>query len=187
MEIKEYFKEPRINLTGIVDEKMIEDLDRQIKNPEISLNKQVVLTLTTMGGSMGYARAIYSELGLLQNYVDLTFVARGICMSAGVTIAMAIPHERRLATPDTKFLIHEGFMPTDPDLHGSFSVREIQMDALERSYADDKFEEEWSMKLISKGCKQPIGEVRKQAKSGIYIVGQKAVEFGLVNSLVGKK
>ncbi len=64
--VLEYFELPRINLTGTVDEKMIEDLDRQIKITPLEEGQKAVVTMTSGGGSVGYARAIYEELTLLQ-------------------------------------------------------------------------------------------------------------------------
>lgn len=117
-----YFDLPRINLTGAVDAEMIKDLDRQVKGTALSPNEPGVVTLTTGGGSVGYARAIYEELSLLQQTTDLIFVARGICLSAGVTIAMAFPKERRFATANTKFLIHQGHQGATPSITGSLSA-----------------------------------------------------------------
>lgn len=184
MESSEYFRLPRINLTGAVNDKMIEDLDRQVKATELGVDKQVVLTMTSGGGSVGYARAIYEELSLLQSQVDITFVARGLCLSAAVTIAMAFPHERRLATPNTKFLIHEGSLDVTPNVTGALSAREIQKANFDNNFLDDQEEGKWVLGLIAKGCRQPLREVRTEAKSGLWLIGQKAVEYGLVSGLL---
>jgi ATP-dependent Clp protease protease subunit len=191
MNISDYYEQSRINLTGPVNEKMIEDLDRQVKaiSPEESNSEDqsVVLTLASGGGSVGYARVIYEELGLLQNRFDLNFVARGICLSAAVTIAMAFPRERRFATPNTKFLIHEGSRDSTPQIVGPLSAREIQLANAKTSHKDDIEEDKWVMGVIAKGCSRPLRELKKQARGGLWLVGKKAVEFGLVDSLLDSR
>ena len=186
MDVSEYFDQPRINLTGLVNEKMIEDLDRQVKVTNLDSDKNIILTLTTGGGSVGYARAIHEELKLLQERSKLTFVARGLCLSSGVTIAMAFPLEQRLATPNTKFLIHEGRLDSPP-VSGTLSAREISKNVFENDFKDDQEEGKWVLSLIAKGCKRPIREVRKDAKRSLWLIGEKAVEYGLVSSLLGQK
>jgi len=187
MNVTEYFERPHINLTGAVDAKMLEDLDRQVKMTDTDSDKPPVVTLTSAGGGVGYARAIYEELGLLQEKADITFVARGICMSAAVTIAMAFPKERRFATSRAKFLIHEGYRSVNSELVGTVSERKMQLERLMADFEDDVKEDEWVMGVIAKGCKQPLREVKKQARGGLYLIGEKAVEWGLVSSLLSKK
>lgn len=187
MNVSEYFEQPHINLTGAVDAKMLEDLDRQVRMIEPNTDKSVMVTLTSPGGGVGYARAIYEELGLLQEeQANLSFVARGICMSAAVTIAMAFPVERRFATSRAKFLIHEGSRNVNSELVGTVSERKMQLGRLMADFEDDVKEEEWVMGVISKGCKQRLREVKKQARSGLYLKGQEAVKWGLVSGLVSK-
>ena len=187
MNAAEYFEQPRINLTGAVNEKMLEDLDRQVKSTNLGPDAQAVVTLTSGGGSVGYARAIYEELSLIQHQTKLTFVARGLCLSAAVTIAMAFPSERRVATPNTKFLIHEGSLDVTPSINGTLSAREIQKANFDTSFNDDQEEGRWVMHLIAKGCKRPIREVRKEARSGLWLIGKGAVDYGLVSSLIYKR
>lgn len=179
----EYYKSPHINLTGAVDEEMIEDLDRQIKltDPKV---ESVIVTLTSGGGSVGFARAIYEELQLLQSRVDATLVARGICLSSAVTIAMAFPKKRRLATPNTKFLIHEGALYGDPRIGGPLSARKIQMARFRSEFSDDKEEQQWVFGLIAEGCGQPLRKVEKKARKGVWMVGKQALKFGLVSGWV---
>ena len=137
-------------------------------------------------GGVGYARAIHEELSFLQEQADLKFVARGICMSAAITIAMAFPKERRFATSRAKFLIHQGSRSSNSQLVGTVSEREMQLKRIIADFEDDKKEEEWVMRVIAKGCNQPLREVKKQSTGGLYLIGQKAVEWGLVGSLLSK-
>src|SRR6266568_4337553 len=115
---------------------------------------------------------MYEELSLLQQVSDVTLVARGLCLSAAVTIAMAFPAERRLATSNTKFLIHEGSMGVTPAVVGPLSAREIQKANFDTSFTDDIEEGKWVMRLIARGCKRPVSEVRKEARNGLWLIGK---------------
>ena len=184
MNIHDYYELPRINLTGLVGVKMIDDLDRQVKIAGLVRGEPGIVTLMTEGGSVGYARGIYDELRLLRKAYDLTLIARGMCISAGVTIAMAFPVENRLATRQTKFLIHEPSSTLQPAISGSLSVREMQAAIFENDFADDHNEADAVMRLIARGCQMPVRELRKQSRDGLYLKGQQAVDFGLVSGLV---
>lgn len=186
MNIVQYFEYPRINLTGAVDESMIKDLDRQIKITPYTGEQPVVVTLTSGGGSVGYARAIYEELSLLQEETELILMARGICLSAAVTMAMAVPQAKRLATPNTKFLIHEGSRSAIPAVNGPLSARQIQIANILTDLEDDREEGSWVTQVIAEGCQQPYRKVEKKARKGLWLTGKEAVRFGLVSNLLTK-
>ncbi|GAC1388063.1 MAG: hypothetical protein NVS1B7_7770 [Candidatus Saccharimonadales bacterium] len=183
MDVKQYYERPRINLTGAVNEKMIEDLDRQVRMV-LPVAEPAVLTLTSGGGSVGYARAIFEELSLLQQHIDVSFVARGMCLSAAVTIAMAFPKDKRFATRHTKFLIHEGIRDHMPTIVGPLSAREIQLENFQNDFADDHDELKWVLGAIAKGCQQPMREVRREARQGLWLIGNNALKYGLVSQLL---
>ena len=187
MNVEQYYTQPRINLTGMVGEKMIEDLDRQVKSLDLKGNSDpTVLTITSGGGSVGYARAIYEELGLLQQQTELTLVARGICLSSAVTIAMAVPQENRFATLYTKFLLHEGTAQASP-ISGPLAAREIQQASLAANLEDDKDEAKWVNGVIAEGCHRTRKDVERVIKETTWLVGKEAVKFGLVSALLKPK
>jgi ATP-dependent Clp protease protease subunit len=143
--------------------------------------------LTTHGGYTGYARAIYEELILLQERIDLTFIARGICLSSGVTVAMAFPVERRLATRNTKFLIHDVRADTPPSITGTISERKIANEVYKKGFKDDKEEGKWVINLIAKGCNRSVDEVERDTRSSLWLIGKKAVKYGLISGLVSTR
>lgn len=185
MKWQTYSRLPRLNLTGVVNADMIKDLDRQIRAfDEEAAKAGLVIVLTTEGGSVGYARSIYQEIRLLQSSFPVTLVARGICLSAGVTIAMAVPRKRRLAIEGTKFLIHDGQRHNDVPINGPLKARAIQIGQLNTDFADDKEENRWVRQLIAKGCGQTRPAIRKASRAGLWLVGHQAVEYGLVSGLL---
>jgi ATP-dependent Clp protease protease subunit len=185
MEVSEYYSNPRINLIGSVGEDMLGSLDSQIRNLTSESDTPLIVTLASGGGSVGYARAIYEELSLLQQKRDISLVARGICLSAAVTIAMSVPLNRRLATPNTKFLMHEGIQNGSPNVSGSLSARKIQLANFLKDFEDDEDENQWVIDVIAKGCNQPLNVVEGKVRDGVWLVGKEAVRFGLVGSLIG--
>jgi ATP-dependent Clp protease protease subunit len=163
------------------------DLDRQIKSQlRQDEHNPLIVTLTSGGGSVGYARAIYEELSLLQEVADVTLVTRGICLSAAVTVAMAFPQQNRYATPNTKFLMHEGYRPMSQAVGGSLSARRIHRINADSDFEDDVDEAKWVTNVISQGCKQPYEKVERKLRQSTWLVGHKAVKFGLVGGILGE-
>lgn len=62
-----------------------------------------VMIITTTGGSFDAARNFYTKVKFYD--VNLTTIAVGDCLSAGITLALA--GKTRLATKHTQFLLHQ--------------------------------------------------------------------------------
>ncbi len=67
---------------------------------------------------------------------------------------------------------------------GPLSSRDIQFANLRTSQEDDHDEAVWVMNLIAEGCGQELKTLTEKARSGLWIVGQEAVKFGLIKGFI---
>ncbi|HEX4662537.1 MAG TPA: ATP-dependent Clp protease proteolytic subunit [Candidatus Saccharimonadales bacterium] len=186
MDTKEYFTRPRISLIGTVGDKMLQDLDRQISTILDKNEQDPIVVLATSGGGTRYGSAIYEELRALQQTgVNLSLVARGLCQSAGVLIAMAIPREQRFALPGTQFMIHDTSRYNQPHMDGYVDQRRFALDNVTSQMAADEKEDAWIKAVIAEGCGQTEKKINRKSKKAYYLIGEQAIRFGLIHSLVG--
>lgn len=186
MKFKEYFERPHINLNGIVGDKMLCDLDRQVHN-YLATDKELdpIVTIATTGGGTRYGSAIYEELCALQQIgINLSLVARGMCQSAGVLIAMAVPREQRFALPGTQFMIHETSRYNQTPIDGYVDQRRFALNNISSQTSADEAENVWIQQVIDEGCGQSEKRIARESKKALYLVGHEAVKFGLIDSLV---
>lgn len=186
MTTKEYFSRPHINLIGVVGDNMLRDLDRQVGNfLDQKVEEDPIVTIATSGGGTRFGSAIYDELCALQhNGTRLSLVARGMCQSAGVLIAMAIPREERFALPGTQFMIHDTSRYNQPSIEGLINQRRNALNNIKSQTDADEAENAWIQSIIAAGCGQSEKYVKDKSKNAYYLVGKKAIKFGLIHSFI---
>ena len=69
-------------------------------------------------------------------------------------------------------------------MSGPLDARDIQLANIISAHEDDKEEATWVVGLIAKGCKQKKKDVRCQMINGLWLVGQQAVDYGLVSGVI---
>lgn len=107
-----------IHLSGEVNFTSVRETLRALSEANEDNNvKDIILTVTTMGGFLYPAFALYDYVRASQKPVDV--IAIGCCMSAGVLILQA--GRRRMAYPHTLFMIHPSQYSL-PDEKGYYEV-----------------------------------------------------------------
>ncbi len=85
-------------------------LDYLYKNNKID-HQQIIppvnIYLETFGGSVYSALNMYDTIKILNEHAKTNIIAKGKCMSAGITILLSVPLEQRIATSSTTFMIHQ--------------------------------------------------------------------------------
>lgn len=99
-----------IRIIGDIDDRMVEQFLKQLKPQR---EKEITIILTTDGGCVYSAFAIYDLIKLNRDNFTFKIVAAGKCFSAGNIIMQAA--DVREALPNTEFLIHYGFDASTSD------------------------------------------------------------------------
>ena len=85
-------------------------LDYLYKNNKID-HQQIIppvnIYLETFGGSVYSALNMYDTIKILNEHAKTNIIAKGKCMSAGITILLSVPLEQRISTSSTTFMIHQ--------------------------------------------------------------------------------
>ena len=187
---KSLFSLPSITLAGEVEPALVVELDRQIKALLEKKPDKALVILTTTGGMSGYSIGIYERLRLLQQVVDLTLVGVGIVYSAGVTISMAFPKEKRWLTAESSMMFHQSqvsIAPSHASMPINLTARELLWAESASLLENQRKSLEWIFDLIAKGTGQNKKIIKMLAESGTYFTAKKALDFGLIGGILDEK
>jgi ATP-dependent Clp protease protease subunit len=134
-------------------------------------DKDVSIYVNSPGGSVYAGLAIYDTMQYIKP--DVQTICVGIAMSMGALLLAGGAHGKRMATPNSKILIHQvtgGFQgqATDIEIH----AREI-IDVRKR--LDE---------IIAKHTGQPMEKVQKDTERDYFMSAEEAKEYSIVDRVI---
>ena len=125
------------------------------------------------GGEVNSGFAIFDMIRFVKSPVQI--VNTGLCASIATVINCAVKKERRLSTPNCKFLIHQ------PLISGTVrgQASDLEITAKEILKTREKINE-----LLSKECGQSVERVEKDTTRDYWMDAVEAKEYGLVSKIV---
>lgn len=132
----------------------------------------VKLYINSPGGSVSSGLAMYDTMQHIKPDVSVTVVGMAASMAAVLTAAGAAG--KRFALPNARIMIHQG------SAGFSGSPSDIEITAREVLKSRQKLDE-----LLSKHTGQPLERVTKDTDRDYWMSATEAVEYGLVDKVVG--
>jgi len=134
-------------------------------------DKDVSIYVNSPGGSVYAGLAIYDTMQYIKP--DVQTICVGVAMSMGALLLAGGAHGKRMATPNSKILIHQvtgGFQgqATDIEIH----AREI-IDVRRR--LDE---------IIAKHTGQPMEKVQKDTERDYFMSAEEAKEYSIVDRVI---
>jgi ATP-dependent Clp protease, protease subunit len=134
-------------------------------------DKDVSIYVNSPGGSVYAGLAIYDTMQYIKP--DVQTICVGVAMSMGALLLAGGAHGKRMATPNSKILIHQvtgGFQgqATDIEIH----AREI-IDVRRR--LDE---------IIAKHTGQPMEKVAKDTERDYFMSAEEAKEYSIVDRVI---
>ncbi|MFL5892639.1 MAG: ATP-dependent Clp endopeptidase proteolytic subunit ClpP [Solirubrobacterales bacterium] len=134
-------------------------------------DKDVSIYVNSPGGSVYAGLAIYDTMQYIKP--DVQTICVGVAMSMGALLLAGGAHGKRMATPNSKILIHQvtgGFQgqATDIEIH----AREI-IDVRKR--LDE---------IIAKHTGQPMEKVQKDTERDYFMSSEEAKEYSIVDRVI---
>ena len=135
--------------------------------------KDVSIYINSPGGSVYAGLAIYDTMQFIKP--DVQTICVGIAMSMGALLLAGGAHGKRMATPNSKILIHQvtgGFQgqATDIEIH----AREI-IDIRQR--LDE---------IIAKHTGQDYDKVRTDTERDYFMSSEEAVKYGIIDRVISE-
>jgi ATP-dependent Clp protease protease subunit len=160
-----------ILLSGQVNKELAERVVRQMLLLEAKSSDPVKVMIDSPGGDVDAGYAIFDMARFIRP--EVWMIGMGLVASAGALILLAAPKERRVAFPNSHFLIHQPLsglrgVATDIEIH----AREIEK-------TRDRLN-----KLIADETGQPLERVVKDTDRDYWMSAEDAVAYGLVSKVV---
>lgn len=163
-----------ILLAGEINKSLGERVIRQLLILEEASNDPIKVFIDSPGGDADAGFAIFDMIRFVRP--DVWTIGMGLVASAGAIILLASPKDRRIALPNSHYLIHQ-------PLSGMRGVAtEIEIHARELEKMRHRIN-----KLISEETGQSIERVEKDTDRDYWMNAQEASEYGLVSKIIMKR
>ena len=137
-------------------------------------DKDISLYINSPGGSVYAGLAVYDTMQYIKP--DVQTICVGIAMSMGALLLAAGADGKRMATPNSKILIHQ--------VSGGFQgqAADIEIAARETLSLKRRLEE-----IIAQHTKQPLDKVTKDMERDYFMTSQEAQDYGIVDTVIAHR
>jgi ATP-dependent Clp protease protease subunit len=134
-------------------------------------DKDISIYINSPGGSVYAGLAIYDTMQYIRP--DVQTICVGIAMSMGALLLAAGAAGKRMATPNSKILIHQ--------VAGGFQgqATDIEIAARETLSLKRRLEE-----IIAKHSGKPQDEVSKDMERDYFMTAQEALDYGIIDNVI---
>lgn len=160
--------------SGSIDDETAEDLASKLLALDLQDKKKpITLVLNSGGGSISSGFFVFDIIRGLS--APLSIVGTGIVASMGVGMMLAVPKARRLALPNTRFMIHQ------PLIMGTMvgPASDVEINAREMVKLKDRLNQ-----IISEETGRPYKQVEHDTLRDYWMNAEEAQAYGLVSRVI---
>lgn len=171
---EKFLKTRTILLSGEINKKLAEKVISQMLLLEAENSEPVKIFIDSPGGDVDAGYAVFDMIRFIKP--DVYIIGMGLVASAGALILLAAPRERRLALPNSHYLIHQPLsgirgVATEIEIH----AREIEKTRVKIN------------RLISQETGKSIKQVEKDTDRDYWMNAEEACEYGLVSKIIANR
>ncbi|MPM08071.1 ATP-dependent Clp protease proteolytic subunit [bioreactor metagenome] len=163
-----------ILLSGEINKESAEAVIKQLLVLEGESNEPIKIFINSPGGDVDAGYAIYDMARFVT--APVTMIGMGLVASAASLVLLAVPAERRLALPNSTYLIHQPMsgmrgVATDIEIHAQHLEKlRLKLDA-----------------LIASETGKSAEEVRLDTERDHWLSAEEAKAYGLVSRIVSSR
>lgn len=163
-----------ILLSGEINKESAETVIKQLLVLEGESNEPIKIFINSPGGDVDAGYAIYDMARFIS--VPVTMIGMGLVASAASLVLLAVPAERRIALPNSTYLIHQPMsgmrgVATDIEIHALHLEKlRLKLDA-----------------LIAAETGKSAEEVRLDTERDHWLSAEEAKTYGLVSRIVSSR
>ena len=174
MEEQLLFKSRYVMIFGEIDDKMAHATCRRLLALAQESDAPITLLISSPGGHVESGDAIHDMIRFVR--APVTVVGTGWVASAGTHIYLAAPKERRVALPNTRFMIHQ------PAGGAGGQASDIAIQAKEIIRTRERI-----AAVIARETGQPLSRVAVDIERDFWMSTDEAIAYGLVSRVVEKQ
>ncbi len=137
-------------------------------------DKDISIYINSPGGAVYAGLAIYDTMQYIKP--DVQTICVGMAMSMGAVILAGGANGKRMATPNSKILIHQG----SAGFHGQPTDIEIQ--AREVISLKRRLEE-----ILAQHTGQDLEKISKDVDRDYYMTADEAKEYGIIDTVIARR
>ena len=166
-----FLKTRQILLSGEINKALAEKVIKQLLILEADSSDPIRIYIDSPGGDVDAGYAIFDMIRFIN--APVYTIGMGLVASAGALVLLAAPKERRIALPNSHYLIHQPLS----GMQGTATEIEIHAKELERL-------REKLNKLISFETGKDLEKVAEDTERDYWLNSEEALDYGLVSKIV---
>lgn len=169
---EKFLKTRQIILSGEINKDLADKIVRQLLVLEADDDKKTIyMYIDSPGGDVDAGFAIFDMIRFIKAPVVL--VGMGLIASAATLVLLAVPKNKRVGLPNSRYLIHQPMS----GMRGVATDIEIHAKELEKTRAKLN-------KLIADETGTSLEQVTKDTDRDYWLDSEEAVKYGLISSIV---
>ena len=165
-----FLKTRQILLTGEVNKALAEKIIRQLLILEADSDEPIRVFIDSPGGDVDAGYAIFDMIRFIN--APVYTIGMGLVASAGALILLASPRERRIALPNSHYLIHQPLsgikgVATDIEIHAA-EIEKVRVKI---------------NKLIADETGTKLEQVEKDTDRDYWMNAEEAQKYGLIGKI----
>jgi ATP-dependent Clp protease protease subunit len=161
-----------ITIFGEIDMKKAQDIAQKLLFLDADSNEPIKIFINSPGGHVESGDTIHDMIRFVKSPVKV--IGTGWVASAGALIYAAADKENRYSLPNTRFLLHQPM----GGMRGQ--AADIAIEAEEILKTRTRLNE-----IFARQTGQPLEKVERDTDRNFWMSAQEAVDYGLVNKIVG--
>ena len=165
------FKSRSIFIYGGITQELAHKVCAQLVALAAASDDDIRIFVNSPGGHVESGDSIHDMIKFIKPKVWI--IGTGWVASAGALIYVSVPKERRLALPNTRFLLHQ------PSGGTRGMVSDIEIQAREIIKMNERLN-----KIFAAATGQPVEKIAKDTDRDYWLSVEDAVEYGLVSNVI---
>ena len=168
------FKSRSIFIYGGITQELAHKVCAQLVALAAASDDDIRIFVNSPGGHVESGDSIHDMIKFIKPKVWI--IGTGWVASAGALIYVSVPKERRLALPNTRFLLHQ------PSGGTRGMVSDIEIQARENIKMNERLN-----KIFADATGQPVERIARDTDRDYWLSAEDAKEYGLVSRIVSSQ
>lgn len=165
------FKSRSIFIFGEITQELAQKVCAQLIALAAASDEDIRVFINSPGGHVESGDSMHDMIKFIKPKVWI--IGCGWVASAGALTYIAVPKERRVCLPNTRFLLHQ------PSGGARGMASDIEIQAREIIKMNERL-----IKLFSEACGQPEDKIAKDIDRDYWLSADEAIKYGLVSKII---
>lgn len=165
------FRSRTLIISGEINQKLAANVIGQLLAMDGQSNDPIRIFINSQGGHVESGDTIHDMIQFIASPV--TMIGTGWVASAGALIYVAVPRERRLSLPHTRYLLHQ------PAGGMRGSAADVEIEAREILKMRERLNE-----IFADKTGQTVQRIEEDTRRNFWLGAKAAIDYGLVGRIV---